>query len=277
MQNSIQLISEQEVFEHKFNIYGTLLEPLFVAGDVAEWLGHSNVSMMINILDEDEKIKVYDQNVIDGNRNGGRGVWMLTEAGVYEILMLSRKPIAKKFKKKVKEILKKLRLDGSVTVSNNTAIVLPDFTNPVEAARAWANQFEEKQKALQIAAKANDKVIELQPKADYVDEVSRGENVITLTEAARRLKIKRKDLIEYLYIYHYIFRKNGILVPYAIHIQDGMFAEKEYCYSQYKNGEGATVRKTASQLVVTTNGMVKLLALCKKWGLIDETSISKDN
>ena len=39
-------------------------------------------------------------------------MWFLTEDGLYEVLMQSRKPIAKQFKKKVKEILKQIRKTG---------------------------------------------------------------------------------------------------------------------------------------------------------------------
>ena len=59
---------------------------------------------MIKNVDEDEKLKA-----IITHSGQNREMWFLTEDGVYEVLMQSRKPIAKQFKKKVKEILKGLR------------------------------------------------------------------------------------------------------------------------------------------------------------------------
>ncbi|MDM5432349.1 Bro-N domain-containing protein [Bacillus hominis] len=108
--SQLQLFHEQEVLGRNFKVYGTKGEPFFLAKDVAEWIEHSKVSMMLQSVDEDEKVKV--SNVYSENRSGGNGTWMLTENGVYEVLMQSRKPIAKQFKKQVKAILKDIRLNG---------------------------------------------------------------------------------------------------------------------------------------------------------------------
>lgn len=63
---------------------------------------------MLQSVDEDEKVvnNVYTPG-------GVQNSWFLTENGLYEVLMLSRKPKAKEFKKKVKEILKTIRKTGA--------------------------------------------------------------------------------------------------------------------------------------------------------------------
>lgn len=78
----------------------------FLTEDVAEWIEHSKPDVMIKSVDEDEKVKV--NNVYVEGRNGGNGVWFLTEDGLYEVLMQSRKPIAKQFKKRSKTKYKKI-------------------------------------------------------------------------------------------------------------------------------------------------------------------------
>ena len=98
--NELKVLNEQEVLGKQFRVYGTAEEPLFLAKDVAEWIEHSKPSVMIESVDEDEKVKV--NNVYFENRTGGNGTWFLTENGLYEVLMQSRKPIAKQFKKKSK-------------------------------------------------------------------------------------------------------------------------------------------------------------------------------
>ena len=55
---TINAISEQEILNHKFNIYGTFVEPYFLAKDVSEWIGLTNVSDMISRVDEDEVAKL---------------------------------------------------------------------------------------------------------------------------------------------------------------------------------------------------------------------------
>lgn len=108
------VIDERMVFEKKFRVYGDFENPLFLARDVAEWIEHSNVTIMLNGIDNTEKIviKIPSNNSLVGLQSNTEYTF-LTEDGLYEVLMLSRKPIAKEWKKKVKEILKEIRKTGS--------------------------------------------------------------------------------------------------------------------------------------------------------------------
>lgn len=102
--NELQVIKEQEVLGREFKAYGTVQEPLFLAKDVASWIEHTDLSRMVNLVDDEEKLK---RTLYVAGQN--REMWFLTEDGLYEVLMQSRKPIAKQFKKQVKTILKELR------------------------------------------------------------------------------------------------------------------------------------------------------------------------
>lgn len=93
--------NEQEVLGKDFKVYGTFENPLFLAKDVAEWIEHSNPSKMLKSVDEDEKVKRI-LGITNGYGQVGHGGvrentehWFLTEDGLYEVLMQSRKPIAK--------------------------------------------------------------------------------------------------------------------------------------------------------------------------------------
>ena len=106
------VIDERVVLNKEFRIYGTKENPLFLAKDVAEWIdyaktgqGYYDISSMLTTVDSDEKIKTI-------STNNSRSSWFLTEDGLYEVLMQSRKPIAKAFKKEVKKILKQIRQTG---------------------------------------------------------------------------------------------------------------------------------------------------------------------
>ena len=114
MSKSLKVITTKEVLTNKrLNIYGSVEEPLFLARDIAEMIEHSDLSRMVNLVDEDEKLK---RTLYVSGQN--RKMWFLTEEGVYEVLFESRKPIAKTFKKQVKSILKELRLSGVVIMNN---------------------------------------------------------------------------------------------------------------------------------------------------------------
>ena len=101
----MELIKTETIVGNVINVYGTNDKPLFLAKDVAEWLEHSNVSSMISKLDQEEVTK-FNLGGLKGETN------FLTEYGVYEVLMQSRKPRAKQFKKWVKDILQDIRKTG---------------------------------------------------------------------------------------------------------------------------------------------------------------------
>lgn len=124
--NELKVLNEQEVLGKQFRVYGTAEEPLFLAKDVAEWIEYdtSSLNKMLNNVDDDEKVRK-----IVPTLGGMQESWCLTENGVYEVLMQSRKPIAKQFKKKVKEILKTIRKHGIYATDNVIDDILnnPDF------------------------------------------------------------------------------------------------------------------------------------------------------
>lgn len=87
-------------------------------------------------------------------------------------------------------------------LKNNT-LMLPDFTNPAEAARAWAKEFEQRQRAEQQLEAAKPKMI-------FADAVSASESTVLVGELAKLLKqngkeIGQKRLFEWL-------RENGYLI-----------------------------------------------------------------
>lgn len=96
---------------------------------------------------------------------------------------------------------------------NKNTMALPDFTNPVEAARAWANEYEAKQKALTENAV-------MKPKADFYDTVANTESLFSMADVAKTLDmgIGRNKLFAFL-------RDKGILDkdnhPYQKYVDAG--------------------------------------------------------
>lgn len=108
-QSQITILHRATVLNREFCIYGTTENPMFLAKDVAEWIEHSNPRMMLQSVDEDEKQCVNNPYASSGQQEQ----WFLTEYGLYEVLMQSRKAVAKAFKKQVKTILREIRQTGS--------------------------------------------------------------------------------------------------------------------------------------------------------------------
>lgn len=82
----LNIIEQREVLGKDFKIYGTVESPLFLAKDVAVWIEHSDVSTMLRTVSDDEKLT---QTMFVSGQN--RECWFLTEDGLYEVLLQSRK------------------------------------------------------------------------------------------------------------------------------------------------------------------------------------------
>lgn len=141
-------------------------EPWFVAKDVCDCLEHTNTTMALQRLDDDERTK------LNLGRQGETNV--INEYGLYSLVLSSRKPEAKEFKRWIThEVLPSIRKYGAY----NMAIprTLPD------ALKAYANEIDEhnKTKALLEAQK---------PKVLFADAVSASETSILIGELAKILK-----------------------------------------------------------------------------------------
>lgn len=171
----LKIIEEREVLGKEFRIYGTIEEPLFLAKDVAEWIEYdkSSLNKMINSVDEEEKL-----NGTIFRAGQKRGMWFLTEDGLYEVLMQSRKPIAKSFKKKVKEILKDVRKHGMYATDNVIDTMLSDPDTMIEL---LTNYKAEKEKRIE----AEEQVKTLEPKAVYYDKILNNPNLLSVSQIAK--------------------------------------------------------------------------------------------
>lgn len=124
--------------------------PWFVAKNVCECLELGNVTEALRGLDDDEKVQL-ETNIINPEV-GGRGALLISEAGLYSLILRSRKPEAKAFKRWVThDILPSIRKTGAYATNN--ALTMPNFSNPAEAARAWADEYEAKQRSALILLK----------------------------------------------------------------------------------------------------------------------------
>ena len=185
----------------------------FLAKDVANWIEHSNPRMMLSNIDDEEKV-VSNAYTLGGNQES----WFLTESGLYEVLMLSRKPIAKQFKKKVKEILKTIRLTGGVVNNDdlfiNTYLPFADDTTKLLF-----------KSTLQVINKQNELIEQQKPLVSFANRVANSSDTIDMGELAKLcskegLKIGRNRLFEYLRQEKILMTNNN---PYQRYIESKWF------------------------------------------------------
>lgn len=86
-------------------------EPWFAAKDVCDILEHSHISMAVKRLDDDEKLT---QTMFVSGQN--RLTWLVNKYGLYSLIMKSRKPEAKAFKKWIThEVIPSIRKSGGLS------------------------------------------------------------------------------------------------------------------------------------------------------------------
>lgn len=181
MANEIQVLKQTELLGQQFAVYGTPEEPLFLAKDVAAWIEHTDTSKMVQCVDEDEKLI---RTLFVSGQN--REVWMLTENGLYEILMQSRKPIAKEFKKGVKKILHEIRTVGGYMTANDNDTADELMARALIVAQRTLERREERIRLLEAVNTEQAKAIsEMSPKATYYNIILQSPSTITVTQIAQ--------------------------------------------------------------------------------------------
>lgn len=190
--NPIPVLKQTELLGHQFTVYGTAENPLFLAKEVAECIdyakrsnGSYNTTMMLQSVEEDEKVA----KIVD-TLGGKQEMQLLTEDGLYEVLMQSRKPIAKQFKKGVKKILHEVRTTGGYIATKADDTPEEIMARALTIAQATLEKREERLKQLEVENKQKDaKIAKLQPKADFADAAFTTDDKVDIGMAAKILKL----------------------------------------------------------------------------------------
>lgn len=210
--------NEVEVFTHKdFGEIRTIQidgEPWFVANDVMRVLEVSNSKDAIRTLDDDEKSGV---DIIDPHGRKQK-TNCISEAGLYSIILRSRKPEAKAFKRWVThEVIPSIRKHGAYLTPQKIedALLNPDVIINL---------------ALQLKTEKQ-KNAELMAKAAYYDAVAGASGSTNFRDTAKMLGISEKKFIETVLGKKYCYRAvDKKIVPYSQYMVAGWFEVREVYY-----------------------------------------------
>lgn len=197
----------------KFNFKGAALRTLtdeageawFVAKDVCDILELSNVTEALRPLDDDEKSNFRNSEVA---QNGGRAPLIISEPGLYKLIMRSRKPEAKEFQRWVThEVLPQIRKTGGYIAAFES-----DSDEDIMARAVLVAQKTIKQKNQQIIEQQS-RIDELQPKASAWDNFVDIPDALSVRDSAKLLSnlgrpVGQTELFEWLDRHDWIFREN---------------------------------------------------------------------
>ena len=213
MENKIQVFTNE-----KFGKVRTLMinnEPWFVGKDVAEILGYKEASKAVRQhVDEDDK----GGSILD-TPGGKQNITIINESGLYSLILSSKLPTAKKFKRWVtSEVLPSIRKTGGYSLE-----IPKDYPS---ALRALADQCEINRI--------------MKPKADFYDTVASTESLLSMNDTAKILNmgVGRNKLFKLLRDKKILMKDN---MPYQRYVDAGYFKVVE---SYYMAGDNSVVSKT---------------------------------
>ena len=164
-------------------------EPWFVAKDACDILGMSNPSMAVTALDKDEVAQIDPKDYLGSENRSNQAVNIVSEPGLYKLIMRSRKPEAKEFQRWVThEVLPQIRRTGGYIPMSES-----DSDEDIMARAVLVAQKTIERKNQQLQAKdAQIKVLE--PKARFADAVAASDGTCLVDELAKMLRQNGMDI-----------------------------------------------------------------------------------
>ena len=200
-------------------------ETFFVGKDVAEALGYSNTTKAIrDHVDFEDKLE--ERFVLSGQN---RNAIVINESGLYALILSSKLPQAKAFKRWVtSDVLPQIRKTGAYSFHRKQ---IEDLTRHIE---------------------------EMEPKAEYCDEVLESVSCFTTTQIAKELSMTVHDLTRLLMEKHVMYKQTGQYMLYAD------YARKDYARNRthtHYDAEGEL--HTRTYLVWTEEGRRFIHRICR--------------
>ena len=190
-------------------------EPWFVAVDVCSVLDLSNPTIAVSRLDEDERAK------FNLGRQGDATI--VNEPGLYTLVLGSRKPEAKAFKRWIThEVIPAIRKHG-VYITDEKLKLFAEHPELLDA--LMKSLYAAHAENLRHRAERQT----LLPKADYYDAFMDADGCTNLRTTAKELNVPERWFARFLQQTGFLYRSPaGNLMPYAIPRNRGLFRVRDY-------------------------------------------------
>ena len=195
-------------------------EPWFVGKDVAEKLGYSNTrDALKKHVEEEDKTTVA---ICDTGSNYKSQAVVINESGLYSLVLASKLPQAKAFKRWVtSEVLPQIRKTGGyIPLKDQEGRELSDLEIMCRAMEIMQKSIEQKEQL----------IADLQPKADYADEVLDSIDCMTMTQVAKGEGMTVHELTHLLLQKGIIYCQSGCYMLYAKYADKGLAAYRTHSH-----------------------------------------------
>ncbi|CAM3293347.1 phage antirepressor KilAC domain-containing protein [Vagococcus fessus] len=237
-----------QIFNFEQNEVRTVLvnaEPHFIGKDVASILGYSNTAKAIR-----DHVDIEDKTQNDSFTVNGTSLILINESGLYSLILKSKLPTAKKFKRWVtSEVLPTIRKHGMY--ATDELLDNPDLM--IEA----MNRLKE-ERTLRLVAEQ--RVNELQPKADYYDNILNNNSLTTISVIAKNYGMSANKMNKLLHDLGIQYKQGETWLNYS------KYQDKGYTHTEMKLWPGSTVMKP--QIKWTQKGHIFIYELLKDNGIL---------
>lgn len=254
MENQIQLFKNEQ-----FGDVRTVLqngEPWFVAADVCKALEIGNPSQALSNLDEDEKMTLTNNEGHSGQRGGAQMMSIINEPGLYSLVLRSRKPEAKSFRRWIThEVIPSIRKHGLYAADELLA-------NPDLFIKVLQDLKEERARSAQLAtqnAVQSQQIAEMQPKVSYYDLILQNQSVMPIVQIAKDYGFSAQAMNQKLRELGVQYKSGGVWLLYQKYASEGYTQTRTYL-----NDDGACNVHT----YWTQKGRLFLYDLLKRKGIL---------
>lgn len=229
-------------------------QPYFVGKDVAEALGYKKArnALSVHVDNEDKK-----GALIQGDLGGKQEMTVINESGMYSLILSSKIPNAKKFKRWVtSEVLPTIRKHGTYMTDEMLKKALTDPDTIIEI----ATQLKAEREGRLIAEQ---RVNEMQPKVSYYDQILSNDSLVTITQIAKDYGMSGRELNKVLHELKVQFKQGSTWLLYSKYQRNG-WTHSETTLIYKADG----TRKAVMSTKWTQKGRLGIYELLKAKGII---------
>ena len=224
VENTLQVFTNEEL-NANIRVVEIDGQPFFVAKDVCDCLEIANSREAITRLDEDELTSV---KLTSGGQM--REMKAVNEYGLYNLILGSRKPEAKQFKRWIThDVLPSIRKTGKYEVRSETREQL--ISRALIEAKVVVAEFNARIGSLEeTVAVQGMQIAEMNPKAAYYDMILNCKDVVSITTIAKDYGMSGCKLNDLLHEYGVQWKQNNVWVLYQKHAEQGYTNTKTHNY-----------------------------------------------
>lgn len=262
--NELQIFNNEEFGSVRTTIING--EPYFVGKDVAEILGYSNTRDALAAHVDEEDKTIIQKSEIATLEIPNRGLTVINESGMYSLVLSSKLPAAKKFKRWItSEVIPSIRKNGGYIAGQESMsdeelmakAILVAQRKIEDQKRIIKSQLEIISEKDEIITTHERKIEEDKPKTLFADTVHASEDSIPIGDLAKFIcqkgyKIGRNQLFKWMRDNGYLIKSGASKnIPTQRYVEQGLFEIEE---STVTKSDGTIVLKRTTK--VTGKGQI---------------------